>query len=124
NEFVQLRIVRCSVRPHFCLRKSRRFGICVRIKYGHRHWAAARPKAETAHFLRISFARDRIRKMRNATWMWRGRTAREPCDREIKTSPEKMHRAAFPAETRAKILKHTIGLHKDTPESIRVFSVI
>ena len=35
-----------------------------------------------------------------------------------------MHRTAFPAEARAEILKHAIGLQENTPKPIRVIAII
>src|SRR5207245_8173647 len=97
SEFVQLRVIGRGIRPHFCLGKTCRFRICVRIKYRHRQRVAASPKAETAHLLRVRLARDRIRQMRNATRMWRRRPTGKTGDCEIEASPEKMNRAAFSA---------------------------
>src|SRR5437763_16242026 len=62
--------------------------------------------------------------MRDAAGMRRRWTPGETRDGEIKTAPEKMHRAAFPAEARAEILKHAIGLHKNTPKAIRIIAII
>src|SRR5207245_10391024 len=49
---------------------------------------------------------------------------RETRQCQIKTAPEKMHRTAFPAETRSKFLKHAIALHEHAPEPVRIFGVI
>ena len=62
--------------------------------------------------------------MRDAAGMRRRWTPGETRDGEIKAAPEKMHRTAFPAEARAKILKHAIGLEKDTPKPVRIIAII
>src|SRR5436305_12942986 len=62
--------------------------------------------------------------MRDAAGMRRRWTPGETGDGEIKTAPEKMHRTAFPAETRAEILKHAIGLDENTPKAIRMIAII
>src|SRR6478736_9349189 len=43
---------------------------------------------------------------------------------QIKTAPEKMHRTAFAAETRAKVLKHAIALQQDAPKPICIFWIV
>ena len=35
-----------------------------------------------------------------------------------------MHRTAFAAETRAKVLKHAIALHEHAPESVGIFAIV
>src|SRR6266566_3865879 len=62
--------------------------------------------------------------MRDAAGMRRRWTPGETRDGEIKTAPEKMHRTAFPAKARAEILKHAIGLYKDTPKPVRIIAII
>src|SRR5947209_20215186 len=62
--------------------------------------------------------------MRDAAGMRRRWTPGKTRDGEIKTAPEKMHRTAFPAETRAEILKHAIGLQENTPKPIRMIAII
>src|SRR5437667_4244399 len=44
--------------------------------------------------------------------------------REIEAAPEKMHRTALAAETRAKFLENPVSLQKHTPESIGVFRIV
>src|SRR5437016_9685102 len=44
--------------------------------------------------------------------------------REIKATPEKMHRTALAAETRAKFLENPISLQKHTPEPIGVCRIV
>src|SRR5437762_12097443 len=44
--------------------------------------------------------------------------------REIEADPERMHRTALAAETRAKFLEHPISLQKHTPEPIGVFRIV
>src|SRR5215469_1818707 len=45
-------------------------------------------------------------------------------DRQIKATPEKVHRTAFAAKARSKLLKHAIALDEDTPKPICVFAVV
>src|SRR5689334_8571581 len=96
----------------FCLRgcKSRRFRVGIGVINRLRAGGASGPKTNAANFLRVSFARDPIGQMWDSTGM-RGRLSpRKPGDCKIKTSPEKMHRAAFAAEARAKFFQDAIGL--------------
>ena len=44
--------------------------------------------------------------------------------RQIKATPEKMHRTALAAEARSELLKHAIALHEDPPKPIGVLAVI
>src|SRR5437868_14043039 len=44
--------------------------------------------------------------------------------REIEATPEKMHRTALAAETRAKFLENPISLQKHTPEPIGVCRIV
>src|SRR5512132_7860 len=62
--------------------------------------------------------------MWNSTRMWRRWPSGETRHCQIKTAPEKMHRAAFAAETRAKVLKHAIALHEYAPEPVGIFAII
>src|SRR5216684_9107932 len=48
NEFVHLGVVGSGRGLNFCLRKSLRLGIGIRIKYRRRDRSVARPKTETA----------------------------------------------------------------------------
>src|SRR5439155_19767246 len=105
NKFMQLRIVRRRIRFHFRFSETFRFRISIRIKNCHWHGASAWPKAEAAHFLRVSFARNCVRQMRNAAGMLRRGASGKTSDREIRRAPEKMDWAAFPAEARAKFLE-------------------
>src|SRR5205823_4512316 len=108
NEFLYLRIVSRSGRFHFRDRKSFRLRIGVRIKDRLRHCIRARPETETAHFLRIRFARDRVREMRNSTGMRRRLPAREAGDREIETSPKKVDGTTLAAKARAKFFEDAV----------------
>src|SRR5690349_17955015 len=45
-------------------------------------------------------------------------------DREIKTSPEKMHWTAFAAETGTKFFQDAIGLQKNAPETIGCLRIV
>src|SRR5439155_4814218 len=101
---------------NLCLREPWRLGIGVRIKYRRRRHGVARPKAETAHFLRVRFARDRIGQMRNATGMRRRRTPGETSHRQIEASPEKMDRAALAAEMRTEFFEYAIALRQHAPK--------
>src|SRR5882724_8456135 len=73
---------------------------------------------------RVSLTGNRVRQMRDPTGMRRRPSAGETRYREIKAAPEKMHRTALSTKTRAEFLKHTIALHENAPESIRVFRVV
>src|SRR5207249_7005247 len=110
DELAQLGLINCCVRLNLRLCESRRFRICVGVEYGCRHGGVARPETEAAYLLRVSLARDRIRQMWNSARMRRCGPARETCHREVKATPEKMHRTAFATKTRAEFLKHPITL--------------
>src|SRR4029077_9138518 len=43
---------------------------------------------------------------------------------QIKIAPQKTHRTAFAAETRAKVLKHAIALHEHAPNPVGIFAII
>src|SRR5215469_3206622 len=62
--------------------------------------------------------------MRNAARMRGRRTTGKSCHRQIETAPEKMDRAAFAAEPRAKFFEHPIGLKQNAPEPVRVFRIV
>src|SRR6266496_5903651 len=62
--------------------------------------------------------------MWNSPRMWRRWPSGETRHCQIKTAPEKMHRAAFAAETRAKVLKQAIALHEHAPEPVGIFAII
>src|ERR1700694_4246097 len=124
NEFVHTRVVGGGRGLNFCLRKSWRFGIGIRIKYRRRHSGVARPKTETAHFLRVRFARDLIGQMRNSARMRRRGPSRKTRDREIKAPPEKMDRATLAAKARTEFFEHAIALRQHVPETIGVFWII
>ena len=50
--------------------------------------------------------------------------SRKTRDREIKTPPEKMDRAALAAETRTEFLEYAIALRQHLPETIGVFWIV
>ena len=83
-------------------------------------WAgrASRPETDTAHFLRIGFARDRVGQVRNPAGMRRRRTTREAGHGEIEAAPEEMHRTAFAAEAGTKFFQDAIGLGENAPEAV------
>ncbi len=56
--------------------------------------------------------------------MWRRWPSGETRHCQIKTAPEKMHRTALPAETRAELLEYTIALHEHAPEPVGIFAII
>src|SRR5437763_10672233 len=56
--------------------------------------------------------------------MLRSLPSRKPRHRKIKTTPEKMDRAAFSAESRPEFLKDAVRLDQNTPKSVRIFGVI
>src|SRR6266550_2117537 len=124
NEFAQLRMKRRRGWLNFCIRETigRRIGVGIEECRG--NLVVARPETETAHFLRISFARDRVRQMGNAAGMRRRAPARKARYREIEAAPEEVHRTALAAKTRTKFLENPIGLQKHAPESIGVFRIV
>src|SRR6266446_3514804 len=124
NEFVHGCVVGGGRGLNLCLRESWRLGIGVGIKYRRRRHGVARPKAETAHFLRVRFARDRIGQMWNPARMPRRQTSRKTGDREIKTAPEKMDRAALAAEMRTEFFEYAIALRQHAPKTVGVFRII
>src|SRR5437773_5412826 len=109
---------------YFCIRETIGRRISVGIEECRGNLVVARPETETAHFLRIGLAGDRIGQMRDATRMRRRGPARKARYRKIEAAPEKMHRTAFAAETRTKLLENSIGLQKDAPEPIGVFRIV
>src|SRR6266852_4956326 len=121
---MQLLVIRRRLWADFCFRETRRLRVGVGIKNRHGHCGVSWPKANTAHFLRVGFARDRVRQMRDPARMWRRGTSRKTRDRQIKTAPEKMHGTAFAAKTRTEFFKDTIGLREDTPKSVRIFRIV
>src|SRR5437773_11237844 len=124
NEFAQLRMKRSRGWLYFCIRETIGRRISVGIEECRGNLVVARPETETAHFLRIGLAGDRIGQMRDATRMRRRGPARKARYRKIEAAPEKMHRTAFAAETRTKLLENSIGLQKDAPEPIGVFRIV
>ena len=56
--------------------------------------------------------------------MRRRRTPGKTRHGQIKTAPEKMHRTAFAAETRAKLLKYAIALHQNAPEPVGILAIV
>src|ERR1043166_6054361 len=124
NEFLDLRIIGRGVRFHFRFRKTFWFRVRVGIKNRLWYGIVTRPKSEATNFLRIRFARDRVRQMRNSARMRRRLPTGKSRYRQIETAPEKMDRTAFAAETRAKFFKDAIGLSQHAPEAIRVLGIV
>src|SRR5205814_9314158 len=83
-----------------------------------------RPATETSYLLWNGFARDRVRQMGDAAGMRRRGPAGNAGYREIEATPEKMHRTALAAKTRAKFLENPISLQKHTPEPIGVCRIV
>src|SRR5262249_41411347 len=83
------------------------------------HVLVSRPKAMTNHFVRISLSGDGV-----GFRTFRRQPARKTSDGQVKTSPEKMYRAALADEARAKLLHYLVHLHEGTPKTIRIFRVI
>src|SRR5436190_23711581 len=110
NEFAQLRMKRSRRRLYFCISETigRRIGIGIEERRG--NLVVARPETETAHFLRIGLAGDRVGQMGDPAGMRRRRPAGKARYREIKAAPEKLHRTALTAEKRNKFLQNPIGL--------------
>src|SRR5207247_468011 len=109
---------------YFCIRETigRRIGVGIEECRG--NLVVARPETETAHFLRIGLAGDRVGQMGDAAGMRRCGPAGKTRYREIEAAPEKMHRTALTAETRTKFLENSIGLQKHAPESIGIFRIV
>src|SRR6476646_9183884 len=105
-------------RLHLCLRKSGRFRVRIGIIERRGTGRVAGPEADTAHFLRVSFAGHDVGQVGNAARMNRRWPAGKARHGKIKTAPEKVHRAAFAAEARAKLRQDAIGLKEDAPETI------
>src|SRR5581483_5941166 len=120
----QFRLVEGGGWLNFCLCESGRFGIGIRIEKRGRRSRIAGPKTKAANFLRIGLARDLVRQMRDAAGMGRCRPPGETRHRQIKTTPEKMDRTAFAAETRPEFLKYAIALHEHVPEPVGIFAII
>src|SRR5437762_6563129 len=111
-------------RLNFRICETIRRWIGIRIEERRGNLVVARPKTETAHFLRIGFARDRVGQMGDAAGMRRRRPAGKARYCEIEATPEKMDRAALAAETRTKFLENPISLQKHAPEPIGVFRIV
>src|SRR5437870_8952790 len=113
-----------SVRFYRALGEALRLRIRVGIK--NRLWnrIIPRPETEAAYLLRVGFACDRVRQVRNPAGVQRRRSPRESRHSEIETAPEKMHRAAFPAEPGAEQFENPIALKENTPESVGIFGII
>src|SRR6266496_5340303 len=123
-EFAQFDLVESRIRLNFRLCEPSWFRIGIGIEEWCRRSRVAWPKTQAANFLRIGFARDRVRQMRHSSRMGRRWPSGETRHRQIKTAPEKMHRTALATETRAKFLKDAIALHEHTPKPVRIFGVI
>src|SRR5438046_2153313 len=124
NEFAQLRMKRSRRRLYFRIGETIGRWIDVGIEEHRGNLVVARPETETAHFLRIGLAGDRVGQMGDPAGMRRRGPAGKARYREIKAAPEKMHRTAFAAETRTKFLENPIGLQKHAPESIGIFRIV
>src|SRR5213595_3953100 len=124
NEFAQLRMKRSRRRLYFRIGETIGRWIGVGIEERRGNLVVARPETETAHFLRIGLAGDRVGQMGDAAGMRRRRPAGKARYREIEAAPEKMHRAALAAETRTKFFENPISLQKHAPESIGVFRIV
>src|SRR4030095_13196127 len=123
-EFVQLGLVESRIRLNFRLCEFRRFRVSIGIENWRRRRRVAGPKTKAANFLRVCLARDLVRQMRNSPGMGRRWPPGETRHGQIKTAPEKMHRTALPAETRAEFLEDTIALHEHAPEPGGIFAII
>ena len=61
DEFAQFGLVESRIRLNFRPCESRRFRIRIRIEEWRRRGRVAGPKTETAYFLTVGLARDRVR---------------------------------------------------------------
>src|SRR4029077_3009078 len=124
DEFAQFVLVEIRIRLNFRLCESKRFRIGIRIEEWRRRSRVAGPKTEAAYFLTVGLARDRVRQMWNSSRMRRRWPSGETRHCQIKTAPEKMHRTAFAAETRAKFLKYASAFQQDAPKPICIFWIV
>src|SRR5215468_4919246 len=90
QKFLQGWMIEGRRRTHSLLRKSGRLRSCIGKKCCVLYLTAPRPESHTAHFVRIRFSGDGIN-LRSL----RGPASGETSDRQIKTSPEEMHRTAL-----------------------------
>src|SRR5688572_30015515 len=74
--------------------------------------------------MRVGFARDRIRQMRDASRMRRRAPSGETRYGQVETAPEEMDWAAFATELRTELLEDAVALQKHAPETVRVFRVV
>src|SRR3984957_1231368 len=93
------------------LRKTRRLGRCIRIKRRAFYISASGPKSRADHFMRIRFPRNRIRSR-----PLRCASPRKARRRQVKAAPEKVHRAGFSDEPRAKLFEHGLAAYQNPPE--------
>src|ERR1700731_3320343 len=97
-------MVERRLRPHSLFRKTRRFRRSVRVKSRSRDVTTARPESRAADFMRVSFPRDGI-----SARPFRRHSARKASDRQIETSPEKMHGAGLSLKAGAKLPKYLVN---------------
>src|SRR5207237_10825599 len=93
---------------NFCIRETigRRIGVGIEECRG--NLVVARPETETAHFLRIGFARDRVRTMGNGAGMRRCAPVSRASYRVIEAGSDDVQRTAIAALNGNTILEVTI----------------
>src|SRR4029077_12316565 len=101
--FTKLLVVERWLWPNSRLVESPRFGHRVRVKGWVPDISAARPKANTAYFVRIGFSRDGI-----SARSFRRPATRESGNCKVKASPEEMHRTGLSYKTRPELVEDRI----------------
>src|SRR5690348_9409234 len=119
EKLAHLFVVKSGGRPNRCSRKSRRLRRGIRVKRRVNHAFVPRPKTNADDFVRIRFARHFIgaRALGCAA-------SGESRDGEIETAPEKMHRARFADEARAKFIEHGIDAQESAPKTLRMRRIV
>src|SRR5205807_3828333 len=97
-------------------RLRHRVSIKCRILY---NFSVPRPKSDAAHFVRVRIFHKPFRP--RPLWP---RPPRKPRYRQIKTSPEKMHRTAFPDESGTKLPENVVDAHQNLPKAMCVLRII
>ena len=87
----------------------------IRIECGIVHGASAGPKSHADRLVRVRLARDPV-----GSGALRRAPAGKSRDRQIETSPKKMHGTIFSDKSRSKFLEHRIHVHKNPPKAMSV----
>src|ERR1051325_4213188 len=90
HKFFELGVITRSGWRDFRFRKSLRLWICVGVENWFWHHPVPGPKPKATHLMRIRFACNRIRQMRDSTGMLWRTSPRKAGYGQIEAAPEKM----------------------------------